>query len=173
MQSVIRRFPNSLYPTGKNPWQDMWCKGGLLKVRKEIQRGAWWGPGGGQKPRDHVCALQVPLKPTITYGKGRTRWFSSNSQWRGGNGWFLSQIMVNLRCHIFSYESWAFPTLACLNFTLWVSLLWDTLKFFSCWWIASTCNFAWKLGIWGKLLLPFSNSSSQPTFINNGSHFLF
>jgi hypothetical protein len=23
VQSVIRRLPNSLYPTGKNPWQDM------------------------------------------------------------------------------------------------------------------------------------------------------
>jgi hypothetical protein len=24
VQSLVRRFPNSLYPTWKNPWQDMW-----------------------------------------------------------------------------------------------------------------------------------------------------
>jgi hypothetical protein len=28
------------------------------------------GPGGNQKLREHVSALQVNLKPTITYGKG-------------------------------------------------------------------------------------------------------
>jgi hypothetical protein len=32
----------------------------------------WWGPGGSQKLRERVSDLQVLLKPTITYGKGRT-----------------------------------------------------------------------------------------------------
>jgi hypothetical protein len=32
-----------------------------------------FGPGGNRKPREGVSALQVLLKPTITYGKGRTR----------------------------------------------------------------------------------------------------
>jgi hypothetical protein len=47
---------------------------------REIQREAWWGPGGSQKPRERVSALQVLLKPMITYGKGRTRRLPSNNQ---------------------------------------------------------------------------------------------
>jgi hypothetical protein len=45
MQSIIRRLPNSLYPTRRNPWQDMRCKGSLLKVREEKNK---WKHVGAQ-----------------------------------------------------------------------------------------------------------------------------
>jgi hypothetical protein len=45
----------------------------IKSKERRIQRGAWWGPGGSWKLRECVSALQVLLKPTITYGEGRTR----------------------------------------------------------------------------------------------------
>jgi hypothetical protein len=42
VQSVIRRLPNSLYPTGKNPGQDMWVEREFIKSwGREIQSEAW------------------------------------------------------------------------------------------------------------------------------------
>jgi hypothetical protein len=43
-------------------------------------KGSMVCPEGSWKSRDHVSALQVLLKPKITYGKGRTRRFPSNNQ---------------------------------------------------------------------------------------------
>jgi hypothetical protein len=40
---------------------------------KNKSRGAWGGPCGSQTMRECVFPLQVLLKPTIIYGKGRTR----------------------------------------------------------------------------------------------------
>jgi hypothetical protein len=37
--SVIRKLPNSLCPTRKNPWQDT-CKWNLLKVREGNTKGS-------------------------------------------------------------------------------------------------------------------------------------
>jgi hypothetical protein len=56
VQSVIRRLPNSLYTTRKNPWQDIWCKGSLLKVREE-KKGSILGPRWNL--RKNVSAFQV------------------------------------------------------------------------------------------------------------------
>jgi hypothetical protein len=51
----------------------------LLKVRKEKYKGKHCG--AQVKPQTEcVSALQVLLKPTITYGKGKTRWFSFNNE---------------------------------------------------------------------------------------------
>jgi hypothetical protein len=69
VESVIRTLPNSC-PAGKNPWQDTW----VLMVRKgkyKREHGeAQVEPGSRERVRS---ALQVLLKPMITYGKGRTR----------------------------------------------------------------------------------------------------
>jgi hypothetical protein len=40
---------------------------------REIQRGAWWGPGGIWRQRECASLLQVLLKSMLTSGKGRTR----------------------------------------------------------------------------------------------------
>jgi hypothetical protein len=65
---------------GKNPWQDIWQKG---KLGKGNTKGSMVDPGGSQKPREYISALQLLLKPTITYGKGRARRFPCNNQLLG------------------------------------------------------------------------------------------
>jgi hypothetical protein len=50
--------------------------------------------GGSQKPREHVSALQVLLKPTITYGKGRARIFHPIIKDWGGAWAVSNQVKV-------------------------------------------------------------------------------
>jgi hypothetical protein len=68
VESVIRGFPNSLCPTVKNLWQDTrGCKRSFLKARKGNYK-RW------NLEAEKACfSLLVLLKPTLTYGKGRTR----------------------------------------------------------------------------------------------------
>jgi hypothetical protein len=56
-------------PLGRIHGRSHGYKWSLLKVREEKHK----GKHGSWKPRASVSALQVLLKPTITYGKGRTR----------------------------------------------------------------------------------------------------
>jgi hypothetical protein len=42
------------------------------KLGREIQMGAWWGPGGIWRQREHASLLQVLLKLTLIYWKGET-----------------------------------------------------------------------------------------------------
>jgi hypothetical protein len=49
VQSVIKRLPNTLYPTRKNTCRTHGCKGSLLKVKKEKYKGKH---GGSQKLRE-------------------------------------------------------------------------------------------------------------------------
>jgi hypothetical protein len=41
------------------------------------------GPGGLWRPREHASLLQVLLKPTLTFGKGRTRRSPIINGWGG------------------------------------------------------------------------------------------
>jgi hypothetical protein len=56
----------------KNPSRMRGYKWGLLKVRKGKYKGRMVGAGGTCRQRP-ASAIQVILKPTITYGKGRTK----------------------------------------------------------------------------------------------------
>jgi hypothetical protein len=56
------------------------CKWNLLKVREERYKGKHGEAQVEARSQEHVSALWVLLKPMITYGKGRTRLFSFNSQ---------------------------------------------------------------------------------------------
>jgi hypothetical protein len=67
VQSMIRRLPNSLCPTGSIHHRTHGCKWSSLKVRK----GKYKGEHG---------RVQVLLKLMLIYGKGGTRWVPSNNQ---------------------------------------------------------------------------------------------
>jgi hypothetical protein len=41
--------------------------------KENIEGSMMMGAGGVCQPREYVSALQLLLKPIITYGKGRTR----------------------------------------------------------------------------------------------------
>jgi hypothetical protein len=69
-------------------------KWSLLKIREGKYKGEHGGAQVESGGREHASPFQVLLKPMLTHGKGRTRWFPSNNQWVG-------RSMVNLRCNIF------------------------------------------------------------------------
>jgi hypothetical protein len=68
-------------PPGRIHYRTHGYKGSLLKVREEKNKGNHNGTKVEAGNWECVSALQVLLKPMITYGKGRTRWFPSNNQW--------------------------------------------------------------------------------------------
>jgi hypothetical protein len=86
VHSLIRRFPNSLCPTCKNPWQDTWVYWSLLNVRDGNYKRGLVRPGGSWKQRerererererkrerDCLSLFPVLLTLMLTYGKGRT-----------------------------------------------------------------------------------------------------
>jgi hypothetical protein len=57
----------------RNPWQDMWYNGSLLKVREEKHKREYVGCGWSLTEREHAFLSLVLLKLTIFYGKGGTR----------------------------------------------------------------------------------------------------
>jgi hypothetical protein len=51
----------------------MGVSGVYYKLRERNTKGSMVEPGGIWRESEHVSAIQVLLKPTQTYGKGRTR----------------------------------------------------------------------------------------------------
>jgi hypothetical protein len=73
VQSVIRKLPYSSYPMGRIHFRTPGCKGSLSNSREgkyKAEHGGAQVESGGQ---EQASALQMFLRPTLTYGKGRTR----------------------------------------------------------------------------------------------------
>jgi hypothetical protein len=70
-----------LCPSGGIHGRTHRCTLSLLKVREGKYKGEDDASVGGiWRPKEYASALQVLLKPPITYGKRRTRRFPSNNQ---------------------------------------------------------------------------------------------
>jgi hypothetical protein len=73
VQSVIRRLTNSLCPREESMAGHMGINGVYLKLGKGNTKGSMVGPRWNLEAERVCSAFQVLLKPTLTYGKGRTR----------------------------------------------------------------------------------------------------